>query len=89
MEKGFNTDISLEGTRYHVQTEDWGHANPFLVTRIFRDGAVIKSIKTPYREILEQAKTFDQQAIRLAMRDQHERILDRLVSGQLDASPLK
>lgn len=89
MEKGFNTDISLEGSRYHVQTEDWGHANPFLVTRIFKEGAVIKSIKTPYREIIQKVKNFDQQAIRLAMRDQHERILDRLVSGQLDATPLK
>ena len=83
MEKGFNTDISLAGNEYHVQTEDWGHGNPFLVTRIFKDGAVVKSIKTPYREILEKTKTFDQQAIRLAMRDQHDKILDRLVSGQL------
>ncbi|HEX4924232.1 MAG TPA: hypothetical protein VFV50_09100 [Bdellovibrionales bacterium] len=89
MEKGFNTDISVEGTRYHVQTEDWGHANPFLVTRIFRDGAVIKSFKTPYREILERAPKFDQQVIRLAMREQHERILDRLVSGQLDSARLR
>lgn len=89
MEKGFNTDISVEGSRYHVQTEDWGHANPFLVTRIFRDGAVIKSIKTPYREILERSTKFDQQVIRLAMRDQHDRILDRLVSGQLDSASLK
>ncbi len=89
MEKGFNTDISLEGSRYHVQTEDWGHANPFLVTRIFKEGAVIKSIKTPYREIILKVKNFDEQAIRLAMRDQHERILDRLVSGQLDATSAK
>jgi hypothetical protein len=89
MEKGFNTDISLAGTRYHIQTEDWGHANPFLVTRIFRDGAVVKSIKTPYREIVERSRNFDQQAIRQAMREQHERILDRLVSGQFSSAPVK
>ncbi len=84
MEKGFNTDISVEGAQYHIQTEDWGDANPFLVTRVFKEGAVVKSFKTSYREVYAKSPKADRQAIRLAMRDQHERILDRLVSGQLE-----
>jgi hypothetical protein len=83
LEKGFNTDISVEGAQYHIQTEDWGETNPFLVTRVFREGAVLKSFKTSYREVLAKAPKSDRQAIRLAMREQHERILDRVISGQL------
>ena len=83
MEAGFNTDISFGGARYHIQTEDWGSANPFLVTRIFKEGAVIKSIKTSYRDVLARSPRIDEQAIRLAMREQHEKILDLLLSGHL------
>jgi hypothetical protein len=83
MEKGFNSDIQLSGIRYHVQTEDWGLANPFLVSRVFKDGAVLKSIKTAYAEVLPRGPQSGAQAIRLAMRVQHQQILDLLVSGHL------
>jgi hypothetical protein len=89
VEKGFNTDIVVEGSKYHIQTEDWGHANPFLVTQIFRNGAVVKSIKTSYREVFVQSDYQGQQALRLAMREQHQKILDRLLSGQLEFSSVK
>jgi hypothetical protein len=82
MEKGFNSDISISGIGYHVQTEDWGLDNPFVVTRIFRSGAVVKSIKTPYSEIWNKAKRSDQHAIRLGMQLQHQEILDQLMDGQ-------
>jgi hypothetical protein len=82
LEKGFNTDIQYSGRKYHIQTEDWGKENPFLVTRIFREGAVVKSMRTSYTEIFLKASFFDPLAIRRAMEDQHKRILDWLVSGQ-------
>lgn len=82
MEKGFNSDISISGIGYHVQTEDWGSANPFVVTRIFRGGAVVKSVKTPYSEIWKRASKSDQHAIRLGMQLQHQEILDQLMDGQ-------
>ena len=83
MEKGFNSDVQFLGIKYHVQTEDWGAANPYLVSRVFRDGAVLKSVKTSYAEVLPKGPASGVQAIRLAMRVQHQQILDLLVSGQL------
>ena len=87
MEKGFNSDVVFKGMNFHVQSEDWGSENPFLVSRVYQNGAVVKSVKTPYSEVLGPARfsrpRIDSQAIRLALRDQHEKILDLLLSGQL------
>lgn len=83
MQIGFNSDISIEGIDYHVQTEDWGKSNPYLVSRVFRHGAVLKSIKTSYQDVLPKGPASDAIAIRFAMRIQHDQILDLLVSGQL------
>lgn len=83
VEKGFNSDILVEGRAYHIQTEDWGRDNPFLVSRVFHNGAVVKSVKTAYVKVLPKGPTSDPKAIRFALRCQHEQILDLLVSGQL------
>ena len=83
MEKGFNSDITWLGTQYHVQTEDWGYQNPYLVSRVFRNGAVLKSIKTAYNEVLPRGPSTEAKAIRLAMKIQHQQILDLLLSGKL------
>jgi len=87
MQKGHNSDIQVRGKSYHVQTEDWGQLNPFVVTRVFCNGAVLKTIKTTYTEALRGGPMGDQNAIRLALRQQHNRILDQLVSGQLEPRP--
>ncbi|MCB0363979.1 MAG: hypothetical protein H6624_13175 [Bdellovibrionaceae bacterium] len=68
---------------YHVQTEDWGLANPYLVSRVFYNGAVVKSIKTAYLEVLPNGPASDIKSIQMAMQFQHQKILDLLVSGQL------
>jgi len=91
VEKGLNSDVMYKGLYFHVQTEDWGHDNPYLVSRVYQNGAVIKSIKTPYSEVLRPStgllnkhrNRFDPEAIREALRKQHEKILDQLLSGQL------
>jgi hypothetical protein len=83
LEKGFNSDIAWLGTEYHVQTEDWGNSNPYLVSRVFHNGAVVKSIKTSYSEILPEGIPTESKTIRLAMKIQHQEILDLLVSGKL------
>lgn len=83
MEKGYNSDLNVKGSHIHVQTEDWGFDNPFLVSRIFQNGAVLRSIKTSYSEVLPKGMASDSQAIRLAMKVQHDSILDLLVTGQL------
>ncbi|MCB0391509.1 MAG: hypothetical protein KDD58_09465 [Bdellovibrionales bacterium] len=83
MEKGFNTDIELSGKKYHVQTEDWGRNNPFFVSRVYHGGAVLKSVKISYLDILPRGYESGPKAIRLALELQHKKILDLLVSGHL------
>ena len=81
MEKGFNSDLTVGSETYHVQTEDWGFENPFLVTRVFRSGAVIDSVKTPYSDVLRNRNVFlllrnkiaMSEALQEAMRAQHEK----------------
>ena len=78
VEKGFNSDFNIKGKSYHVQTEDWGVQNPFIVTRIFCNGAVQKTIKTPYSEVLKSGPASDAEGIRLALRRQHHRAIELL-----------
>ena len=95
MQKGFNSDISVKGQRYHVQTEDWGFQNPYLITRVFRNGAVVRTIKTSYQEILSRTQpqtsispnewitTNTSETIQRALRAQHTLVVEKLVSGEL------
>jgi hypothetical protein len=81
MLKGYNSDLRVGATLFHVQTEDWGRDNPYIVTRVFKQGAVIKSIKTPYQSILPKGH-YEENLIREAMKQQHYSILDQIsVSG--------
>jgi hypothetical protein len=81
MQKGFNSDITVRGQKYHVQTEDWGMANPFLVSRIFCNGAVLKTIKTPHDRVLQTGSAQHSEAIKQALHRQHSTIIDTLMSG--------
>ena len=83
MQKGFNSDITVRGQKFHVQTEDWGRQNPFIVSRIFVNGAVKKTIKTPYGIILQEGPSQVEEAIRLALKKQHSTVIDNLMSGQI------
>lgn len=83
MQKGFNSDIHVDGTSYHVQTEDWGLQNPFVVSRIFANGAVLRTIKTSYQDILQSGSIQIEEAIRTALRRQHSQVVDNLMSRTL------
>jgi hypothetical protein len=83
MQKGLNSDIQVRGKSYHVQTEDWGDKNPFLVSRVFVGGAVLKTIKTPYEEALRTESLLNSEAVRNALRKQHHRVLDQLLAGSI------
>lgn len=83
MQKGFNSDVTYKGHNYHVQTEDWGVQNPFFVSQIFCNGAVIKNIKIPYTKVIPDRSSLNDRTIRIALETQHESVLDLLLSGQL------
>ncbi len=83
LEKGFNSNINVHNKKFHIQTEDWGFKNPYIVTRIFQRGSVVKSIKTSYKTAWLNKPSHYQQAIRLAIREQHQKILDQVLSGNI------
>jgi hypothetical protein len=83
MQKGFNSDITVRGQKYHVQTEDWGLQNPFLVSRIFCNGAVLKTIKIPHDKVLSLGSTQKEDAIKNALHRQHSSIIDTLMTGAM------
>ncbi len=83
MTKGFNSDLSVRGKKYHIQTEDWGTQNPFIVSRIFCNGAVLKTIKISHDDALRGGPVNDKEAIGLALRRQHNQIMNDLLSGAL------
>ncbi len=83
MQKGFNSDINVRGKNYHVQTEDWGEQNPYLVSRVFLNGAVLQTIKVSYGEALKGMTGATAAQIQTAMRSQHHRVMDDLFAGKI------
>lgn len=83
MVKGFNSDINSRGKKYHVQTEDWGAANPFLVTRIYLNGAVVKTLKVSHDEALKTASIRSAEGLKQALQRQHTETIDALLAGRL------
>ena len=81
MELSLNSDINLGNDSFHVQTEDWGVASPYIVSRIYKNGAVLKSIKTPYSEIID-APIWDKQAVEFAVKSQHDQLVEQLLTGR-------
>ena len=82
MQQGFNSNVQHEGTDYHVQTEDWGLEKQMIVTRVFNGGAVLKTVRIPYGVLFETSQSVSAPALRLAMKRQHQEILDQVLSGQ-------
>jgi hypothetical protein len=81
MVKGFNSDISIKGRAFHIQTEDWGRDNPYLVSRVYSNGAVVKTVKTPYAVALKTGPVSDHEALSLALKRQHYQVLDDLMAS--------
>jgi hypothetical protein len=86
MVPGFNTSVVHDGTEYHVQTEDLGDKHPYILTLVYRGGAIVSREKVDYREALgaqaspAQIKTF--------MEDQHQRTMRCIAGGGLSSSPM-
>ena len=84
VEQGFNTDVVFAGQRLHVQTEDWGQELRQIVTRVFKSGVVLKTVRRNYDETIRRGHQDHKTAVRLALAEQHQEILDQLARGELD-----
>lgn len=82
MLKGKNTDLRCGDKSFHIQTEDWGTANPFIVTRIFCSGRVIYTIKTDYRTWVEKNVNELSTKLSNALDIQHDDTIKEVRSGK-------
>ncbi len=74
---GENSDLVIRGVRFHVQTEDWGHDARVFVSRIFKDGTVLKTYKISYDKVSDVA---DPEVRRRAIVRMHQLIVERAQS---------
>jgi hypothetical protein len=81
---GLNTKVIHAGVEYHVQTEDLGRQNPYVLTLVFRSGAIIAREKVNYREVLGDGAHEVQ--VKRFMDQQHQRIIQNIQAGQPQGS---
>ncbi len=78
---GLNNNVTYGGIEYHVQTEDLGRENPYLLTLVFRAGAIIARQKVNYREALGGEAS--EARVKGFMDQQHQRVIQVILAGQL------
>ncbi len=79
---GYNTNVPYKGQQYHVQTEDSGLANPFIVTLLYHKGEILRSARTSYAHIIGHPD-FETE-LRELMKTQHREMIKYLITGKSD-----
>ncbi len=79
---GFNHNIRYRGEIFHIQTEDGGVKNPFIITLLYRGGSIIASKKTGYSDIIKIEML--EKVVEELMQEQHKEMLRRLKAGEFD-----
>jgi hypothetical protein len=89
MNFGFNTNVRVEGTLYHVQTEDRGPSHPFLDTVVYLGGRVVHKRSTSYTGLTAGAAEPGQvvQELRALLAQQHREVIAELQAGTLGLAP--
>jgi hypothetical protein len=79
---GFNTDIKVGATVFHVQTEDRGSANPVLNTTIYVKGRVLAKRATSYQDFLA-SPDFNESELQAMLERQHKQLIEEIRAGAL------
>lgn len=79
---GKNTNVRHKGVVFHVQTEDSGVARPHVITHLYHQGTILSSEKQSYAELVKRPDL--EARVRELMDEQHERMLGKLRTGELD-----
>jgi hypothetical protein len=77
---GLNSNVTHAGVEYHIQTEDLGRRNPYVLTLVFRAGAIIAREKVNYRDAL--GGKAPEAEVKSFMDRQHRRIMRKVMAGQ-------
>jgi hypothetical protein len=86
MLQGYNHNIVHKGITFHVQTEDSGKENPFIITHLFIGGNVIATKKTGYMDIIKINDL--EKIIADIMKEQHKKMVMELRDGSYDSHAL-
>jgi len=82
MNLGFNSNVPLHDTVYHVQTEEHGAGHPYIDTVVLCQGQVLHRRSTSFQDLLAGGP-LDQEALRARVERQHREILQALREGSL------
>ena len=80
---GFNSDVRLGKTIFHVQTEDRGKNNPVIDTTIYVKGQVLAKRATSYRDFLD-SPSFSESELQTMLEHQHKRLIEEIRRGALE-----
>jgi hypothetical protein len=83
---GHNTNVTIAGSVFHVQTEDRGVVNALIDTTVYCRGRVLHRRTNSYFDLLP-LNADSEQALRLRLDDQHRTVVDELRSGALQLAP--
>lgn len=86
---GHNTNVTVEGTVFHVQTEDRGTTSAVLDTTVHCRGRVLHRRTTRYTDLLP-LDADREQALKIRLDDQHYTVVEELNTGvlKIDAPPM-
>lgn len=83
---GYNHNIVHKGITFHVQTEDSGMENPFIISHLFIGGNIIATKKTSYMDIIK-VEGLDK-IVADIMKEQHKKMVLELRDGTYDQHAL-
>lgn len=82
MVSGFNSNVSVRGRTYHIQSEDVRGEDPHILTLAYREGAIMGRIKTSYRDLLGPSPS--PQDVRALMIRQHRQMIEDIHAGKFE-----
>lgn len=83
---GYNTNVTVAGTSYHVQTEDRGVANALIDTTVYCRGRVMHRRTNNYFDLLP-LDADREGALKLRLDEQHRGVLEQIRTGVLVLAP--
>jgi hypothetical protein len=82
---GHNTNVTVEGTVFHVQTEDRGVTTAIIDTTVHCRGRVLHRRTSKYHDLLP-LEADREQALKIRLDDQHHTVVEELRNGVLQVA---
>ena len=79
---GHNTNVTVAGSVYHVQTEDRGAAHPLIDTTVYFRGHVMHRRTNNYFDLLP-LNAVREAELKVRLDDQHKAVLEEIRTGVL------